>query len=116
MKKFTIPLLELTLKIYVGKNEWNKWVKESYLSGLKKELLKDDENIAPDEDIGRCYAGAIWVGSINKSLIFHELSHYLDNVYNHVVCNTEDELKAHVFSWVVLNVNKWIDKEIGNAK
>ncbi len=40
----------------------------------------------------------------NKNVLLHEVSHFLDSLYEDLACQTETEFKAYLFAYVIEEV------------
>lgn len=104
MKKFCIPIVDKDIYIYVGKEEYVKFIKAIKSEGA---VFKDGEEIEDDPSGGRCYGSWIWyedLGDINT--IAHELSHFLDNLFATIGSN-DTEFRAYVTGYVMEKVLLW---------
>lgn len=108
MKKFNIPLIDYNFFIYSGKKEWPLWIE-----AIKKDGCSDESvNVKEVPDGGRCFGSWIWVSNSNyKELVYHEVQHFLDLLFEHLGCEKEREFKANLAANVIKQVHKWIDKK-----
>jgi len=99
-----IPFKDHKLCIYSGKKGrvvFNNTVK------LVTPEWKDDNKAD-----GMTFQNHIFVeDKKNMSVLLHEVSHFLDNLYEEFSCETETEFKACLFAYImleVLKVLKWV--------
>lgn len=94
-----IPLCDHRLMIYTdkeGRKSFDQHVKFDY---------PEHEN--RDNVDGLNYNNHIWIEDIsNKHVLLHEVSHFLEWLYEHMDCQNETEFKACLFSDIVEKVIK----------
>ena len=109
MKEIKIPLVHRSIEIFHGTNEkeYNAFAKiVKQMGGTmfeKKEL----------EDIGGfTYGSVIYIPMIEEEILFHELSHALNCIFEKLGCEKEDEFKSYIWGYVAKEALKLFKKEL----
>lgn len=104
MKTFTVPLIEKRLVIYVGNEEWSKYVRATKADGAEAPLYAHEERPA---NSGMQCGSHVWIENPQYTpTLIHELMHYVDAVFTHI--GTDDrEFRASVAEWVITSVLEW---------
>lgn len=105
MKVFNIPLIEEDFTVYVGSKEYLKWRNEIIEGGFTHAIA-----ISPPESFnsGRQYLGLIWINGYNIEVLFHEVQHFLDELFTIKDIEDEREFKARIAGNVHKQITKWI--------
>lgn len=107
IKKFTVPLVDVTFYIYVGANEWKAWKKEVVKQGAND----NQPEKCPGEGTGRTWCSWIWLNELDGwELVAHELSHFEDELMNHLHTN-DTEFRAFLAGWISDTVLSWVNSQ-----
>lgn len=93
-KTIEIPLVDKRLEVYWGEEAWPAYRRAIRKAGIK--IPKDEK--CPMKG-GQAYGSWIWIFSTerkNRSVFFHELSHFLSSLYEYLGCEDEEEFKAYL--------------------
>ena len=100
-----IPLIDIKLFINIGNEglkEYNKQIKDI------EEAWSNRSNV-----LGLQYTNHIYIENFNDNeVIFHEVTHFLEWLYEYIGCKDESEFKAYIGGYVIdkilkLKENKW---------
>ena len=109
MKRFHVPLIEVTVFVHVGASEWASFLKAVWRKGALK-LDRDDVN-NPSKSGGRAWGGWLWVSDIqDTNTLMHEVSHVLDNTMG-LIDSNDTEFRAYIAGWLISSVLEWRDNE-----
>ena len=95
-----IPFVDHKLYIYSGikgRESFNYQVKLDYPEWKDK---KDSD--------GMNYNNHIFIENMsNKKVLLHEISHYLEWLYNELDCQKESEFKACLLTYIIRKIFQW---------
>lgn len=106
MKLFKIPLINKHLILYIGKEEW-----ETFVKSVKRHKGVIHDKTCPSKECGRAWGSWVWVyDPCNTNTVFHELSHFIDDVMDNV--NSEcGEFRAFITAFVFEMVYNYLNKK-----
>ncbi len=100
MRIIDIPFADHKLMLYIGKKSRNSFCSQVHLDHPE---WKDDINCD-----GMHFNNHIFIeDEKDKNILLHELSHYLEWLYDELSCKNELEFKACLFSDIIRSVFKW---------
>jgi hypothetical protein len=100
VKQFKIPLVDKAISIYIGDEEYKKYITFTTKLGFEE---------PDDESTGLAAGSVIWVKDINnKNVLFHEIQHALDALFEDMGFTGESEFKAYVAGHVLSKVYEWL--------
>lgn len=111
-KTFTIPLIDKVLELYWGEKGWKPFFNACKKAGsnIDKDPFSSDPNKHPGG--GRADGSWVWVENIrDRSLLIHEISHFLDMLYDFVGCKEEREFKAYLAEYVLDTAISFAEKQ-----
>lgn len=106
MKIIKIPLIDKSLWIWVGPEEW-----ERFKAHANKAGYEDEGETVPGKGSGKTWGSNIWIyDKTNIDTVYHELQHFLDNVFSYIECGEESEFKAYIAGCVHEKLFKWLNE------
>lgn len=101
MKRFLIPLVNIYLYIYVGKDQWERYAK---MTATGKYPANRDY---PGCNCGESFGSFIWLDVLDLGLLYHEIAHSLHWLYCDLDIHNEEEFKAILSSRIHTDITKW---------
>lgn len=106
MKRIDIPLVDKSLWIWIGPEEWKKFQK----AAAKNKCLSGTDNPLPEGESGRAWGSDIWVNDKKDiNTVFHETQHFLHDLFEYLGCTKETEFKAYLAAEVHEQILRWLN-------
>ena len=97
MRQIDIPFKDHKLCIYTGK--------KGRIDFTKKVHSVSPDWVDDNTTDGISFQNLIFIEDVkNKNVLLHEVSHFLDTLYEELACQTETEFKAYLFAYVIEEV------------
>jgi hypothetical protein len=102
MVKITIPLINYSFYIYVGDEEYEKMIKAAKKYG-------HTVGGASSNRAGWCIGQYIWIRNVfDDATLYHEIFHFLDELFKNVGCVDELEFRAYIAEYVYTKSISWL--------
>lgn len=102
--KIKIPMVSVNLIILLGNGGLKKF---------KEEINKHSNAISWEPEktaIGYHAENYIWLQNYQRKTLIHELSHFLNWLYEYLQCEKESEFKAFLSEYVIDSTLKYFEK------